>query len=104
MVSFTAHARQSLSGQESVPGQLSPNPTEENSFFATDFAYSDFGMSSVVGIPTLAIVFLMFTLLMHLLLTQTEGGELSMEKMPFGARIIRTVRAFAEQERMTIGR
>jgi hypothetical protein len=33
VVSFAAHARQSLSGQDSVPGQLSPNPTEENSFF-----------------------------------------------------------------------
>lgn len=49
--------------------------TEENSFFATDFAYSDFGMSSVAGIPTLAIIFLMFTLLMHLLLTQTVHGR-----------------------------
>ena len=29
-----------------------------------------------------------------LLLTQSESGELSTDKMPFGARIIRTVRAF----------
>ena len=29
-----------------------------------------------------------------LLLTQSESGELSTERMPFGARIIRTVRAF----------
>jgi hypothetical protein len=31
--SFTASARQSLTGHDSVPGLLSPNPTEENSFF-----------------------------------------------------------------------
>ncbi|MFI6759657.1 hypothetical protein ACIBF5_11040 [Micromonospora sp. NPDC050417] len=31
--SFTASARQSLTGHDSVPGVLSPNPTEENSFF-----------------------------------------------------------------------
>ncbi|HEY0696645.1 MAG TPA: hypothetical protein VGD43_02420, partial [Micromonospora sp.] len=31
--SFTAAARQSLTGHDVVPGLLSPNPTEENSFF-----------------------------------------------------------------------
>jgi hypothetical protein len=31
--SFAASARQSLTGHDSVPGLLSPNPTEENSFF-----------------------------------------------------------------------
>ncbi|WP_329108543.1 hypothetical protein OG792_07765 [Micromonospora sp. NBC_01699] len=31
--SFTSSARQSLTGHDSVPGLLSPNPTEENSFF-----------------------------------------------------------------------
>ncbi|MEV4760362.1 hypothetical protein AB0J86_35395 [Micromonospora sp. NPDC049559] len=31
--SFTAAARQSVTGHDSVPGHLSPNPTEENSFF-----------------------------------------------------------------------
>ncbi|MEE6262955.1 hypothetical protein [Plantactinospora sonchi] len=31
--SFTASARQSITGFDSVPGLLSPNPTEENSFF-----------------------------------------------------------------------
>ncbi|MEO3820388.1 hypothetical protein [Plantactinospora sp. B24E8] len=31
--SFTTSARQSITGFDSVPGLLSPNPTEENSFF-----------------------------------------------------------------------
>ncbi len=33
LASFTAAARQSITGFDAVPGLLSPNPTEENSFF-----------------------------------------------------------------------
>ncbi|GAA3724135.1 glycosyl transferase [Plantactinospora mayteni] len=33
LASFTAASRQSITGHESVPGMLSPNLTEENSFF-----------------------------------------------------------------------
>lgn len=49
--------------------------TEEQSFFAMDFAYSDFGMSSTAGLPTLAWVFLGFTVLMHWLMTSTVHGR-----------------------------
>ncbi|WP_433532115.1 hypothetical protein ACQPYA_08740 [Micromonospora sp. CA-263727] len=33
--SFTASARQTLFGENHLPGQLAPNPTEENSFFGS---------------------------------------------------------------------
>ncbi|WP_108662078.1 ABC transporter permease [Acuticoccus kandeliae] len=49
--------------------------TQEQSFFAMDFAYSDFGMSSFAGLPTLAWVFLGFTLLMHWVMTSTVHGR-----------------------------
>lgn len=49
--------------------------TQEQSFFAENFAYSDFGSSSVVGMPTLAIMFIAFAILMHLLLTYTVHGR-----------------------------
>ncbi|MGJ3262810.1 MAG: ABC transporter permease [Salinarimonas sp.] len=49
--------------------------TGEQSFFAMDCAYSDFGMSSVAGVPTLAWVFLAFTLVMHLVMTRTAHGR-----------------------------
>ena len=49
--------------------------TQEQSFYAADFAYSDFGMSSVGPIPTLAFIFLAFTLFVHLLLTRTVHGR-----------------------------
>ncbi|MEQ8965245.1 MAG: ABC transporter permease [Azospirillaceae bacterium] len=49
--------------------------TQEQSFFATNFAFSDFGASAVGPIPTLAIIFLGFTLLMHLVLTRTVHGR-----------------------------
>ena len=48
--------------------------TREQSFFASNFAYSDFAYSSVAGIPTLALVFLVFTLLAHILLSRTVHG------------------------------
>jgi len=49
--------------------------TQEQSFFATNFAYSDFGVSAVGPLPTLAIVFLVFTVLVHLMLTRTVHGR-----------------------------
>lgn len=49
--------------------------TEEQSFFATDFAYADFGTSSVAGIPTLALIFLVFAVLMHCILSYTVHGR-----------------------------
>lgn len=49
--------------------------TEEQSFFAMDFAYSDFGMSEVGGLPTLAVIFLGFAAAMHWLLTNTVHGR-----------------------------
>lgn len=49
--------------------------TEEQSFFATDFAYSDFGMSTVGGLPTLAIVFLVSAAIMHWVMTRTVHGR-----------------------------
>ena len=49
--------------------------TEEQSFFATDFAYADFGTSSVAGIPTLGLIFLAFALLMHCILSYTVHGR-----------------------------
>jgi len=49
--------------------------TGEQSFFAMDFAYSDFGMSSVAGVPTLAWVFLALTLVMHVVMTRTSHGR-----------------------------
>jgi ribose transport system permease protein len=49
--------------------------TQEQSFFAMNFAYSDFGTSSVGPLPTLALLFLVFALLMHLLLSQTVHGR-----------------------------
>jgi len=49
--------------------------TQEQSFFAMNFAFSDFGVSSVGPIPALALIFLGFTLLMHLVLTGTVHGR-----------------------------
>lgn len=49
--------------------------TQEQSFFATNFAYSDFGTSSFGPIPTLAIIFLVLTVFMHWLLTRTRHGR-----------------------------
>ncbi|WP_223476189.1 ABC transporter permease [Oricola indica] len=49
--------------------------TGEQSFFALNFAYSDFGASRFLGLPTLAWVFLIFTVLMHVLLSRTVHGS-----------------------------
>lgn len=49
--------------------------TGEQSFYATDFAYSDFGMSSLGPMPTLAVIFLIFTVVCHLVLRYTVHGR-----------------------------
>ncbi|GLQ70895.1 ABC transporter permease [Vibrio penaeicida] len=49
--------------------------TQEQSFYALDFAYSDFGSSDVFGFPTLALLFLVATLLMHIVLKYTVHGR-----------------------------
>lgn len=49
--------------------------TQEQSFFSMNFAYADFGMSSMAGVPTLALVFLVFTAIMHWLMTSTSHGR-----------------------------
>jgi len=49
--------------------------TKEQSFYAIDFTYSDFGMSSVGPLPTLALVFLGFTILAHIVLRYTVHGR-----------------------------
>jgi ribose transport system permease protein len=49
--------------------------TQEQSFFSMDFSYSDFGMSSVAGLPTLAWIFLGFAALMHWVLSSTVHGR-----------------------------
>jgi ribose transport system permease protein len=49
--------------------------TGEESFYATSFAFSDFGSSTIGPIPVLAIIFLLCTLVMHLVLTRTGHGR-----------------------------
>ncbi len=49
--------------------------TGEQSFFAMNFAYSDFGASSFLGLPTLAWIFLVCTVLVYLLLSRTVHGS-----------------------------
>jgi ribose transport system permease protein len=49
--------------------------TEEQSFYASNFAFSDFGMSTIGPIPVLAIIFLFCALLMHLVLKKTVHGR-----------------------------
>lgn len=48
--------------------------TGEQSFFAMNFAYADFGASSFLGLPTLAWIFLVFTVLVHIVLSRTVHG------------------------------
>lgn len=48
--------------------------TQQESFYAVNFAYSDFGASAVGPIPTLALIFLLFTVLIHILLSRTVHG------------------------------
>ena len=49
--------------------------TEEQSFFAMNFDYSDFGASAVGPLPTLAALFIVFTVLVHVLLSRTKHGR-----------------------------
>lgn len=49
--------------------------SKEQSFYAMDFAYSDFGMSSIGPLPTLAVIFLVCTLIAHLVLRYTVHGR-----------------------------
>ncbi|PXX95084.1 ABC transporter permease [Halomonas sp. LBP4] len=49
--------------------------TQEQSFYATNFAFADFGASTIGPIPVLAIIFLLCTLVMHLVLTRTGHGR-----------------------------
>ncbi len=49
--------------------------TKEQSFFAMDFSYSDFGVSTIGPLPSLALIFLVLTALMHWLLTRTQHGR-----------------------------
>ena len=49
--------------------------TQEESFFSMNFAYSDFGASSIVGLPTLAAIFLISTVVVHILLSRTVHGS-----------------------------
>ncbi|WP_210447978.1 ABC transporter permease [Vibrio crassostreae] len=49
--------------------------TEEQSFYAMDFSFSDFGSGSVMGIPNLAIIFIVFAFIMHFILVKVEHGR-----------------------------
>jgi len=49
--------------------------TQEQSFFSMNFAYADFGMSSVGPLPTLAVIFLAAAALMHWVLSSTIHGR-----------------------------
>lgn len=49
--------------------------TEEQSFYAMNFAYSDFGSSTILTLPVLALVFLAFTIAAHILLKYTLHGR-----------------------------
>ncbi|WP_439622919.1 ABC transporter permease [Shinella sp.] len=49
--------------------------TEEQSFYAMNFAFSDFGSSSIGPLPTLAVIFLACALATHWLLSQTVHGR-----------------------------
>jgi ribose transport system permease protein len=58
--------------------------TEEQSFYAMNFLFSDLGMSSItlatlnetsIGLPSIAALFLVLVVLVHLLLTKTVHGR-----------------------------
>ncbi|MCE9664588.1 ABC transporter permease [Halomonas sp. M5N1S17] len=49
--------------------------TGEQSFYSMNFAFADFGASTIGPIPVLAIIFLLCTLVMHLVLTRTGHGR-----------------------------
>ncbi|MGJ7456735.1 ABC transporter permease [Halomonas sp. MA07-2] len=49
--------------------------TGEQSFYSMNFAFADFGASTIGPFPVLAIIFLLCTLVMHLVLTRTGHGR-----------------------------
>lgn len=49
--------------------------TQEQSFYAGNFAYSDFAFMSLGPVPALAVVFLVFAVLAHILLAYTVHGS-----------------------------
>ncbi len=49
--------------------------TKEQSFFAMNFTFSDLGMSTVGPVPSLAVLFLVATVLVHVLLSRTVHGR-----------------------------
>lgn len=49
--------------------------TEEQSFYAMNFLFSDLGGSAMGPMPTLAVLFLVAALLVHLLLSRTVHGR-----------------------------
>ena len=49
--------------------------TEEQSFYASNFAYSDFGSSTILTLPVLALIFLALTVAAHILLKYTLHGR-----------------------------
>ncbi|OWY05125.1 MULTISPECIES: ABC transporter permease [unclassified Thioclava] len=49
--------------------------TKEQSFFAMNFSFSDFGSSNLGPLPTLAVLFLVCTVVVHLLLARTVHGR-----------------------------
>ncbi|WP_417808528.1 ABC transporter permease [Thioclava sp.] len=49
--------------------------TKEQSFFAANFSFSDFGSSSIGPIPTLAALFLISTAIVHFVLSRTVHGR-----------------------------
>lgn len=49
--------------------------TGEQAFYAHDLAYSDFGASSLFGIPVLALIFIFLTIIAHLVLKYTIHGR-----------------------------
>lgn len=49
--------------------------TQEQSFYSMNFAFSDFGASSVGPIPTLALIFIVAAVIMHWVLSSTVHGR-----------------------------
>lgn len=49
--------------------------TGEQSFYAHDFSFTDFGTSSIGPVPTLAVIFLSCCAVMHFILTKTVHGR-----------------------------
>ncbi len=49
--------------------------TGEQSFYAMNFAYSDFSYSSVGPVPSLALIFILCTIAVHILLSRTVHGR-----------------------------